>query len=400
MTFAIKLHGSLFPSVAIATCILASSCLAAQSDQPIAETSFEIVGGRIYVDAEVNGHKTKAILDSGAGATVIDLEAANRWSLPSQGNLNAEGGGGAVVHGKFVQGASIKFAGIQEPVSIALPLSSMNPMEGRAVETVVGFHFWDTHIVEVNYQTRRLRVFERNSSFKPSGTPVPIRIVSSLCQLKAELNIGDKQFRVDSLVDTGASASALTTKFLKQHPLKVSATPLTDLGAGIGGTSRGRTFRPDQVVLAGRHLSRPVVALTESGGGVVGEHSSFDFLLGADILRRFTVTFDYAHHQIYFLPNSDVMNPFEADKTGLRIFAEGSGLHTYRVKGVLPGSAGEAAQIKVDDVIEAVDGVLTNSFSLQELRDKFRAPVPKVWTLDIRRGSDHLSIKIQGKAVI
>lgn len=387
--------------------ILAAICASAHVtsarpmvQKPQSEMDFEIVGGRIYLQASINGHPIRAVLDSGAGTTVIDLDLAAQLGLPTAGSLAVQGGGNATVGGKFLTKANIEFGGYSEPIPIAIPIHSLDGMEGRPIQAIIGYNFFKDHVLEIDYGKRRLRLFATEAGFKPAGTTLPARIEGGLCRVSATMKVGTESFPLETVIDTGASGSALTTRFVEAHSLQVDSTPVFQIGAGVGGVAKGRLFRPDAFVVADHTLARPIVAMTESGGGVVGNRSTFDFLLGAEILQRFVVTFDYAHKSVSLLPQSDADKPFEADKTGLQILSEGPNLNQFRVIGVLPGSTAELAGVKVGDVIEAVDGVPANKSALHELREKFKSRDAKQWKLGIRRDGKRFDVIVQSKSVI
>lgn len=55
--------------------------------------------GHLYVNAAVNGTKGVFILDTGAGATIIDLNKKDRFKLSSKaGKKNASGAGGGSIY--------------------------------------------------------------------------------------------------------------------------------------------------------------------------------------------------------------------------------------------------------------------------------------------------------------
>jgi hypothetical protein len=130
------------------------------------------------------------------------------------------------------------------------------------------------------------------------------------------------------------------------------------------------------------------MSLSDSPGGASGANSPYDLLVGGEILKRFRITIDYPHQRLIFQPGGEIGSPFEADKTGLRMLAEGVDLHTFRVAGILPGSSAAAAGLKIDDVIESVGGRAALTFTLVGLRETFRSGTAKAWDLGIARG-DH-----------
>lgn len=371
-----------------------------RTQNPIAELDFEIVGGRIYVPAEVNGHKTSVLLDTGAAASVMDLGLAQQWNLSTRGEVNVRGTGSAQVKGKILSDAQVSFGGIMQPIQVAVPLDSLAEKEGRRLEVIVGHQFFQTHIVEVDYGKRHLRVFNDTASVAPKGTIIPIRLVHNKPHITSEVVIGGTEYKLETMVDTGASTSTLTAKFLKDRPLKVTTTPRMEVAGGVGGSVEGRLFRPDSVKIGSVSFTKAILTTTETAGGGEGLESAYDFKLGADLLRRFRVTFDYPNKRMILEAGDDALRPFEADKTGLRIQAHGSDLRSFRIVGVLPGSSAEKADVAVGDVIETVDEVPASKFALHELRELFRSPSTNKWKLGIRRGSQPLKRTVVAKSVI
>jgi len=367
---------------------------------PIAELDFELIGGRIYVPAEVNGHKTSALLDTGSGASLMDLELANLWALPSQGEVTANGTGSEPVKGKVLSDVTVKFGSIIEPMPYAIPLGQMAEKEGRRLETIIGYHFFQTHIVEVDYSKRHLRVFEARADVGGKGAAIPILFAANLPHITAEMLIGGERYKLEAMVDTGGTSSDLSAKFLKSHPLNVTTTAKAVTAGGVGGYSEGRLFRPDSVRLGTVDLVKPILDMTETAGGSAGEASLYDIGIGFNLLCRFRVTFDYPHKQMFLEAGADISKPFEADKTGLRILAQGPNLSSFKVAGILAGSSSESVGLKVDDIIETVDGAPASKFTLQELRELFKSQTAKKWELGIRRSDLQLKLTLPAKSII
>jgi predicted aspartyl protease len=365
----------------------------------VTELDFEIVGGRIYVPAEINGHKTSAILDTGASSSVLNLALAGQWDLPTQGALNAQGIGGGPITGKVLNDVVVTIGNITEQIPYAIPLDSLATMEGRRLEVILGSQFFLKHIVEVDYAKRHLRIFDGGADVSLKGIAVPIHIVNSLPHITSIMVVGGAEYKLEAMVDTGAS-SGLTAMFLNAHQLNVTKTERTVIAGGAGGYVEGRFFRPDSVKLGSVSLAKPVITLTETGGGLTGGGAKYDILIGGDLMRRFRVTFDYPHTRMMLEASDEVSQPFEADKTGLRIYAQGSDLRSFKIVGVLGGSSSDKAGIIVDDVIESIDSVPASQFTLQQLRELFRSPTALKWELGIRRGDQRLKLTVAAKSII
>jgi hypothetical protein len=84
---------------------------------------------------------------------------------------------------------------------------------------------------------------------------------------------------------------------------RVPGTSGVGLGAPVqGATARGTSFR------LGRYtLTAPVVSCC-------GASDATSRLIGNEVLRRFTVTFDYPSSLIFITPNSYFARPFPLDR--------------------------------------------------------------------------------------
>ncbi len=364
------------------------------------EMDFELVGGRIYVPAEVGGHKTSAVLDTGSGSTVMDLGRANEWSIASKGDLNVSGTGSNAVTGKVLDNATAIIGGITIPIPFAIPLEPLAAAEGRRMEVIVGAQFFQSHIVEIDYSKHHLRIFDMAADVHPVGDILTINLVGGLPHIYLIMRIGSVEYSLEGMVDTGATGGALTAKFLKTHHPAARMTEKIGIGGGVGGMNEGRYFRPDILKIGSVSLSQPMIIATETTGGLEGEDSKYDINFGSELLQRFLVTFDYPHKRIFLKPNERVAAPFEVDKAGMQIYAEGADLRTFRVHAVIPGSSSEIDGISSGDIIETIDGSQASKFTLQDLRTLFRSSSVTKWELGIRRGDQLLKITVTAKSII
>jgi C-terminal processing protease CtpA/Prc len=95
--------------------------------------------------------------------------------------------------------------------------------------------------------------------------------------------------------------------------------------------------------------------------------------IGGEILKRFTVTFDYANQHMYLKPNKNYGAPMNYDRSGMWI----NGWHgDFVVKYVMAGGFADRAGLKVGDAIIAVNGKPTTTLTLSGLRGMLRNGIP------------------------
>lgn len=370
--------------------------------KPLVELNFEMVGNRIYLPAKLNGRTLSAIFDTGAGASAVDLALADELKIPGDQKIQAGGVGAASVTGRMLTGATLDLGDKTHSVNYAIPFSSLNSSEGRKLELILGYDFINKYVFEIDYLGKKMRVHAAGTKIEDPGTEIPIRIVNGHPHIRAKLTLGGQTHDVEAMIDSGATIGGLTGRFTKSVPIPsgVKTTTSTTIGGGVGGFVTGRFLRIDTVNLGGLQVKNPVASVNESTGGANGTNAAYDFLLGAEILKRFTFTIDYPNRKVYLKPNADFGKPFDSDKTGLRLVAGGPELREYSVVGLMPGSSAEVAGLVKGDKLVAVDGMGAASKSLHEWRDYLRTSTAPGWDFVVTRGTETLKIRVVSKPVI
>jgi len=126
----------------------------------------------------------------------------------------------------------------------------------------------------------------------------------------------------------------------------------------------------------GNHTFKDVVTSFKSGedyGPMVGEK---DGNLGAEILRRFKVTFDYANERMLLEPGKSMDEPFEHDMSGLEVSRMEDG--SFTIDRVVPGSAADEAGLIVGDSIVEIMGRAAGDVGLFEWTDLTKKDGEKV----------------------
>jgi hypothetical protein len=95
--------------------------------------------------------------------------------------------------------------------------------------------------------------------------------------------------------------------------------------------------------------------------------------LGGGILHRFIVTFDYSGKVMYLEPRPELDRKELYDRSGLFLLRHGDAL---RVVATTPHGPAEAAGIKADDRITAIDGAPVAMKSLADWRTRLRDTAP------------------------
>ena len=148
--------------------MMASAEDAAQPRQAVdpAGVAFEVAAsGHIIVPARINGHPVHLVIDTGAGATVIDRNAAEALDMrPStEDGGSAIGAGGKNLAIQRSSGNTLQLAGTENDdldlriMDLAHVVEALSTPE-RMISGVIGFDWLDRHGVVIDYAARTLRV--------------------------------------------------------------------------------------------------------------------------------------------------------------------------------------------------------------------------------------------------
>lgn len=338
---------------------------------------FELNANHIYVRASVNRSRPLWFLfDTGAEMSVIDAGVAASLGLLSSGSATARGAGEGTAQAGFAQGVTLSVgrATAADQTVVTLPLDALEPVDGRAIDGILGHDFIARFVVTVDYARRRISLVEPGR-FDPATAPgerVPITIDGGIPRLAGSVVIdGAAPIAGEFTIDTGSrTALSFNAPFVQAHPaIRSLAGRALDApyGFGIGGATKTRVGRIPALRIGGVAILRPVVGFSFDSKGVDAT-DTIAGNIGGDLLRRFRVTFDYGRGMMYFESTDGTAEPFRYDAFGAMLSLDGS---AFLVRRVVPGSPAAAAGVREGDRIVAIDGRPTAGTTLEAARQRF-----------------------------
>jgi hypothetical protein len=261
------------------------------------------------------------------------------------------------------------------PVEV-LPIDkAISFSEGRAVNGLLGCPFFERFVVEIDYANKQVS-FHEPAKFQYSGPaePVPLEIDRGNVFVRANAVLPNGE-RVPGkfLVDTGwRAALSLNSPLVRDHKLRVmTTTVVATTGVGIGGPVTNPIGRINALEI-GRYAIKNLVAdFSEATSGLQSQND-FAGIIGAEVLRRFTVVFDYPQRRMFLQPNAKFDEPYDFDMSGLYLTAEGKDFRTFKVYKVVLGSPADAAGLREGDQILSIGDQLTTKLTLEQIRQMFR----------------------------
>jgi membrane-associated protease RseP (regulator of RpoE activity) len=251
------------------------------------------------------------------------------------------------------------------------------------------------HVVTVDYENGKVAVFDpSNFRADPQAIRVPVNIRGRIPAVEASVKFAGRTATGEFRIDT-ASGAAITLRypFAEQNsfPPPGAATQSSQTAA-LGGSADWIKARATSVEIGPMRFDNPIVEAYATNRGA-GGGTVLAGMIGNEILRRFRVTFDCPHKQMFFEPNSMRNKPFEADMSGL-----GFG-PSFKIFSVAPGSVAKKVGLKVGDVITKLDGKPVAQFGLAGAHDQLMRDGAKC-EVEVRRGQEIVHAILQLKRLL
>jgi predicted aspartyl protease len=334
---------------------------------------FQLLNNHIYADVKVNGKPFTFIFDTG-GVNLVTPPTAKALGLKSEGQMQANGAGSGHMEAGLTKVASLQLGGatVKDKVFVVLPLDAMSNVEGVDEQGMVGYETFRRFVTRIDYGASTVTLIDAKAfDPKDAGTAVPITFNGNTIEVQASYNGHPGNFTVD----TGArSALTLNAPFAAKNGLTAgtakSVAAVT--GWGVGGPTRSVVMRSGVLSIGPSSVPNPVVEIATDKGGAFAD-ASLAGNIGAGILKRYVVTLDYEHSTIYLKPTIPVADLDTFDRSGMWINADPQG---FKVVDVTATGPAEAAGLKPDDIITAVDGMPAASLHLYDLRRRLRDDAP------------------------
>ena len=263
--------------------------------KPIVQVDYRPGVKLIYVQASVNGSEPLwFILDSGAPDSLIDSATAQRLkiSAASHGTIHGAGRGdvaagdaGEVRFGIGPSVTTVAHAKLVDLSKVELPLKC---------EGLLGAEFFAKYVVRIDPARHTLALFHPNTfTYTGGGKSLPLELTNSRLYVRVGLAVRPGETNERRLrVDTG-SEDAIDDDTVRSSPTLQKTT----LGNGLGTSYQDVSGIYETVTLGPytfHHVWGPAGAVP---------------IIGMEMMRRFTMTFDAPRGRLYLEPNATLSEP-------------------------------------------------------------------------------------------
>ena len=298
-------------AVACAEPYQAARAQRAPRPMPAPEVSFERGGSAVRIPFELgrNNHVFLRvgindseplwfILDTGA-TTLISLGRAHSLGLKLRRGEDGFGAGENAIEVSEIETATLKLPGLsfRERGISAIPDTSLPTSLDHRIDGLLGANFFRRFVVEIDYGARTLTLRSpRGFRYSGGGERIPIRTAEDLIFARAVVEPQRRAplsgwFAIDS---GGGHALLLNSPFVAAHNLLTPAQRAnTSRVESTGGTAGVVVGESESLRLGRVRVERPQTLFSVAAAGMSASEE-FAGSIGAGVLRRFKVIFDYS----------------------------------------------------------------------------------------------------------
>jgi hypothetical protein len=423
------------------TCVLAQEGFQFEENSDRISVPFKFINNLVIIPIKVNGVELNFLLDSGVEETILfSLEEKKEVRFFNAQKILLRGlGSQEAVEGLKSTGNMLQCESIKDPNHVLYivldPDFNLSSHIGIPVNGIIGFQFFRNNLVEINYTKKRVFVYKETNKnrkrIEKNFKTFPVSIEKSKPYLKSTVFLNNKVLEVKLLLDIGNS-DAIWLFQDKSEFLKVPTENFADyLGRGFSGDVEGKRARIQKFALDQFVFDNPIVAFPDSSSirnaSLVPDRMGS---VGGEIMKRFTVIFNYSKKEIYLKKNSFYSDPFTYNKSGVEIQHNGlqwiqetvrmstvplSGKYTesdgskvmndfkykfllkpiYEIANVRKNSPAAMAGLQKGDIIILINNTAAYKYSLEKVNSLFKSEEEKWIILEVERNSQILKFRFQ-----
>lgn len=257
---------------------------------------------------------------------------------------------------------------------------------GVKIYGLIGYNFFSSFDVKINYVAKKL-TFGIPGRIKKRGEKFDISIENLRPYIYADLKPKDRLVsKVKLIIDCGAShALSMDNLDGKAFPLPKD-TISANLGVGLGGEISGSMGRIERLSLGKFSFSNVLSGFPNYQDSLLKANQTFkNGNLGAELLKRFNLIFDYANAAVYLKPNQLYKTPFEHDMAGIEVYGDPAHKGRLFIGRIERDSPAEKAGLKVDDEILGINFKPVRDISLEEIGLTLKSQDGKTVVIEIFR---------------
>ncbi|MBL7849663.1 MAG: aspartyl protease family protein [Cyclobacteriaceae bacterium] len=368
----------------------------------------EVINNLVIVPVVINGQlPLRFILDTGVRTTILTEKAfSDILNLQYSRYIKVAGPGEEkLVEAYITNDVTLDLPGIHGQGHAMLVLEKdyleLRNYMGTDVQGILGYELFSRFVVEIDYEGRHLTItapdaFKRRKKYQELS--ISVEDTKPYVSVPVTLQ-NNTRLETKLLVDTGASHGLVLDPQSDERIVVPEKHINSLIGRGLAGTISGQVGRIHSIEFGSYTLHDVVTNFPNPGdygfndsikAGKTFRHGA----LGGDLLRRFTVVFNFPMEKIYFRKNASFSRKFTYNLSGLTFKAKGVQLRRFEITDVRKGSSADLAGIEAGDELVSVNGLLASQFSLNSLNSAFDLRPGKKILIEIMREGKVLKKKM------
>ncbi|MCA6068373.1 aspartyl protease family protein [Chryseobacterium sp. RG1] len=395
---------------------------------------FKLINNLIFIPVNVNGANLTFLLDTGVAETSIFSLENKDLKLPNLEKIKFSGlGGNASIDGFRSDNNIIRIGKNYTSTTSTLFIITNQDFNisshiGIPVNGIIGYHFFKNHLVLIDYLAKKIIIYNDENLFKKkikNFEGVDITVEKNKPYILANVEMTNEKKDSKLLIDLGNSdAIWLFPTLIKNF---VYNRPNIDdfLGRGFNGDIYGKRSRIHNLYLGNFRFEKPLTAMPDEYSI---QHISLienrKGSIGGDIMRRFTIAFDYSNQKLYLRKNRNFNDPFHFNMSGLDFRQDGlewskdevslmtqnknnqnsgatelimSNLQynfvlkpIFAIAGVRKDSPADKAGLKKDDKLISINGKKTVDMTMEKIMEMMKSEEGKTINMQIQRNNKEM----------
>jgi hypothetical protein len=266
---------------------------------------FQYLNGHIILKGAVDGNEeADFILDSGAGANVIDKTYAKKIGLNFEAGLPAKGVAGYETVGiGRLDSLRVGDIVLYEQAVAVVDLAGIGVRTEGILGGILGYDLLSRFPCKIDYSGERL-VLYRPEKFSPPDSELAVNFETfmKVPYIEAEYD----GIKADFIIDLGNPFGLiLHDSFVSKYNLDSTFADIKEIKeqlGGVGGSSRVYAAVGGLLKIGKVEIKKPPLMVTDSKEGFAGS-VEFGGNIGNLMLQEFTIILDYNNKRLYFLPS-------------------------------------------------------------------------------------------------
>lgn len=356
------------------------------------DVPFSFIENHVYLRVTINGKERLWVLDSGAGASVIDSSYAVELGLELEGPVKAIGASGPVdIY--FVTVPSYTMGGIRFDEQKVMAMNMRNLFQrvlGLDVVGILGYDFLSRFITKIDYANEKISFYHPEKfEYKGNGKVIDSPLENNMFSLPITV---DGTYSGKWILDIGASGEDFHYPYARNHNL-LDLKGIDVMAAGAAAEFMLRISQFKTISLDGFTIKNPLIGVPRTEGQGALSHRGVVGNLGNAFLRHFVLYLDYKNQRVMLEKGTNYDKEFPKPSSGLQLVYTAD--HNIVVHFVAPNTPADVAGFKRGDMIKAINGIDVQHYDgIIAIRKLLREKIGTTYTFEMVREKHHIEKKL------